>query len=171
MRLHSPANALPTNCRSFECVGTNTPLSKWQEENGCVSAFSVDSKAWPALTSGRPFIASIYQQQVMIVEATVRPIRRACFIKDCADKLPDPIFGLTSNDAAKSCFRSCAPLCTNRPVQVNPQGWWRTHKWRHRRHSYRRGGGLRRDSRPCIRCMDDSEEESTCHVRNTTRGP
>jgi hypothetical protein len=103
-------NTPSTDCRSFECVSTNIPLSKWQEVNGCVSPFSVNSKAWPSLTSGKPYIASIYQQQVMIVESTVRPTLHAGRQTKCANKTLEFVFRLTTSDCS---FRSCAQLCTD----------------------------------------------------------
>lgn len=37
-----------------------------------MSPFSINSQAWTDLKPGMPFVASIYQQHVMIVESTVR---------------------------------------------------------------------------------------------------
>ncbi|KAH7092130.1 hypothetical protein FB567DRAFT_516550 [Paraphoma chrysanthemicola] len=60
-----------TSCcpSSFQCASTSRAVHDWEDQFGCASSYSVNTAAWN-MSPDAIYVNSIYQLQVMIVDAT-----------------------------------------------------------------------------------------------------
>ncbi|KAH7068181.1 hypothetical protein BKA63DRAFT_108058 [Paraphoma chrysanthemicola] len=99
---------------SFQCASTSRAVHDWEDQFGCASPYSVNTAAWN-MSPDAIYVNSIYQLQVMIVDATTTSSSSAPSAPSAPSTpatLPTPASATTSTSAPTSSL-SGAPSTDN----------------------------------------------------------